>query len=233
MSRFAVRCDIAARGLILALALSGFMAAVLFAQPGPASPAQSVPPTTQPTAEPSTTQPQAARSATARPEPDNTAAATEEADKSDEEPEPRRQPSPAEILRELTRTGSENKGVVMPETSVRPRRSEAAPVIEHGNAIAPAKPRLLPDGYRLVDRPGRLAQVSDYWVFSFESRGRGTPEMPIRLLPNRLLEDMEEFSAGGTKDIVFVVSGQVTEYRGVNYLLIQKLLTRPSVGNLK
>jgi hypothetical protein len=32
---------------------------------------------------------------------------------------------------------------------------------------------------------------------------------------------------------VFIVSGEVTEYHGVNYLLVQKLLIRPSMGNLR
>jgi hypothetical protein len=91
----------------------------------------------------------------------------------------------------------------------------------------------LPDGYRIVDRPGRLVRQAEHWVFSFESRGRGAVEIPIRLLPNRLLEDMEVFSAGGTKPVVFVVSGEVTEYHNANYLLVQKLLTRPNLGNLE
>lgn len=101
------------------------------------------------------------------------------------------------------------------------------------NAVAPVAPKLMPDGYRIVDRPGRLAREGDYWVFSAESRGRGAPDLPIRLLPNRLLEDMEIVSEGGTKEVVFIVSGELTEYHGVNYLLVQKLLTRPDLGNIK
>ncbi|HVP11521.1 MAG TPA: hypothetical protein VMV94_10080 [Phycisphaerae bacterium] len=101
------------------------------------------------------------------------------------------------------------------------------------NAVGPVNPKLMPDGYRIVDRPGRLTREGDYWIFSFESRGRGETELPIRLLPNRLLEDMEMASSAGSKEVVFVVSGEVTEYHGVNYLLIQKLLTRPDLGNLK
>jgi hypothetical protein len=52
-------------------------------------------------------------------------------------------------------------------------------------------------------------------------------------LPNRLLEDMEVASAGGSKSVVFIVSGELTEYHGANYLLVQKLLTKPNLGNLK
>jgi hypothetical protein len=126
-----------------------------------------------------------------------------------------------------------------PRVPIRPDRhgqDERTVVAEEAaprNAVAPPSRKLWPDGYRLVDRPGRLVREEDYWVYSFESRGRGTPELPIRLLPNRLLEDMEIISAGGTKSVVFVISGEVTEYHGVNYLLVEKLLTRPQLGNLK
>jgi len=101
------------------------------------------------------------------------------------------------------------------------------------NAVVPVQPRLFPDGYRIVDRPGRLVREGDYYMFSFEARSETAAELPVRLLPNRLLEDMEVVSAGGTKPVVFVISGEFTEYHGTNYLLLQKLLTRPSLGNLK
>lgn len=241
MSRFDTRSDIAVRSIALSLVLSGLMAAVLFAQPGQTPPDETAPATTRPADAPATadqpappaSQPMAGEPAADASGADNAEATTEQPAKATGDPDPKRQPTPAEILRELTRTGSENKGVVLPDAGVRPRRTEPNRDAMKNNAIAPVKSRLLPDGYRLVDRPGRLTRESDYWVISFESRSRGAPEMPIRLLPNRLLEDMEEFSAGGTKDVVFIISGEVTEYRGVNYLLIQKLLTRPSVGNLK
>ena len=44
---------------------------------------------------------------------------------------------------------------------------------------------------------------------------------------------MEIIAEGGRKSVVFVVSGEVTEYRGVNYLMIQKLLIRPDLGNFR
>lgn len=149
------------------------------------------------------------------------------------EPEPRREPSPSEILRELTKQGKSERPVIAPTA---PGRIEQRTVSDEAlpeNAIRPPTRKLLPDGYRIVDRPGRLVREGDYWVFSFEDRGQGAPEPPIRLLPNRLLEDMERFSAGGTKPTVFVISGEATEYHNVNYLLLQKLLTRPDLGNLK
>ncbi len=151
-----------------------------------------------------------------------------------QDPEPPREPSPSEILRRLTdRSNQPPRPVVRPavpgRTRVRTVNESALP----SNAVAPPRRKLLPDGYRIVDRPGRLIRDGDDWAFSFEGRGRGAPELPLRLLPNRLLEVMEVFSAGGTKPVVFIVSGEITEYHNVNYLLVQKLLTRPDLGNLE
>jgi hypothetical protein len=147
--------------------------------------------------------------------------------------EPPREPSPAEILRELSKATNTPARIVRPsspgETVVERVKPEDLPP----NAIVPVAPKLYPDGWRLVDRPGRLTREGDYYTFSFETRTEGSPDLPIRLLPNRLLEDMEIASAGGTKPVVFIVSGELTEYHGVNYLLVQKLLTRPNLGNFK
>jgi len=150
-------------------------------------------------------------------------------------PAPRREPTAAEILKELTR--EENlapRRAVLPTDPgrVEERVTPAADALP-ANAVAPPAIRLLPDGYRIVDRPGRLTRDGDIWLFSFESRSEGPPELPLRLLPNRLLEDMETVSAGGTNSTVFVVSGEVTEYRGRNYLLMQKMLVRTDLRNLK
>ena len=161
-------------------------------------------------------------------------AAASKTGESNKDPEPPRNASPAEILKRLQEdTRNLPRQVTRPTDHRSARRRVIAPNPDDRNAIQPADHKLLPDGSRIVDRPGRLTSEGEYFTFSFESRGQGAPEMPIRLLPNRLLEDMEIASAGGTKHIVFVVSGEVTEYRGVNYLLVQKLLARPSVGNFK
>lgn len=150
------------------------------------------------------------------------------------DPEPRREPDPTAVLRELTnQQNTAPRPVVIPNRANLHRSTVLAPEAIPHNAIKPVSNRLLPDGYRLVDRTGRLTREGDYYVFSFESRSEQEAEAPMRLLPNRLLEDMEDFSEGGTRSVVFVVSGEVTEYHGVNYLLLQKLLTRPNLGNLK
>lgn len=151
----------------------------------------------------------------------------------DADPEPRREPSATDVLRRLKESKRGGGRPVIVPVQPGGARTRVAPDALPKNAIVPTANKLLPDGYRLVDRPGRLTREDDYFVFAFESRGLGTPDLPIRLLPNRLLEDMEIQSSGGTVPIVFIVSGEVTEYHGVNYLLIQKLLIRPDLGNLQ
>lgn len=172
-------------------------------------------------------------------EPDAKPASTQPAKvaekKSDPAPEmdPPHEPTPAEILKELSKDANAPARMVTPSRPGATHRSTVETGALPPNAVAPVQPRLFPDGYRLVDRPGRLTREGDYYTFAFESRGQGAPELPIRLLPNRLLEDMEVASAGGSKSVVFIVSGELTEYHGANYLLVQKLLTKPNLGNLK
>ncbi len=172
---------------------------------------------------------------TATTQPASNSAATTTQPATDDDMEPPREPSASDILKALSK---EQQGgprpVILPSRPGQTVRTTTVdPAVLPSNAIVPPSPRLFPDGYRVVDRPGRLTREGDYYTFSFESRSEGTPELPIRLLPNRLLEDMEVASAGGTKPLVFLISGELTEYHGVNYLLVQKLLTRPSLGNLK
>jgi hypothetical protein len=44
---------------------------------------------------------------------------------------------------------------------------------------------------------------------------------------------MEYASANGTGDVVFVVSGELTEFHGLNYLLLRKVLIQRDLGNLE
>lgn len=147
-------------------------------------------------------------------------------------PEPRRKPTAEEILKRLAEDAP-GRPIVRPVRPGEVRRETLAADALPRNALVPISARLLPDGHRLVDRQGRLAREADYFVFAFETRGQGEAEPPIRLLPNRLLEDVEVASEGATRPVVFIVSGEVTEYHGVNYLLLQKVVQRPELGNLK
>ncbi|MCB9854997.1 MAG: hypothetical protein H6818_04860 [Phycisphaerales bacterium] len=153
---------------------------------------------------------------------------------SEEGPGPRRLKSGADVLERLK--DRQRQTPVIPPVRQGVKRVERTTIAEGAipdNALRPVDRKLLPDGSRIVDRAGRLTRDGDYLTFTFESRGEGPVEIPLRLLPNRLLEDMELIAEGGRKSVVFVVSGEVTEYRGVNYLMLQKLLIRPDLGNFR
>ncbi len=92
----------------------------------------------------------------------------------------------------------------------------------------------LPDGYFLVDRTGRLRKEGDWWVFVFVSDNNPdqSPDPPMKLLPNRMLERMVRETQNGTVDADFIVSGEVTDFLGENYLLLRKLMRKRNQGNL-
>ncbi len=153
------------------------------------------------------------------------------ADSSDAKPP--RQPSADDVLRALQRDLDPRRPVIPRDSTSGVRSTYPTDSAPDSSTMRRAGP-LLPEGYRLVDRPGRLASGSGWeWMFVFEERGTGDVEQPIRLLPNLLLERMEIISEGGRESVVFMISGDVTEYHGENYLLVQKLFVRPNLGNLR
>lgn len=82
----------------------------------------------------------------------------------------------------------------------------------------PAFP-LLPEGYRIVGRTGVVSQEGIWWVFN-GAGGRGEPPLNrLRLLPSRSLAQIEAAAKRSGPERMFVVTGLITEYRGMNYLL--------------
>ncbi len=111
-------------------------------------------------------------------------------------------------------------------------RDTQATMAERPLAGGGARPRL-PDGAMLADRMGRITQEGHWWVFHFESDNPAFPEPPMKLLPNQALERMVRESRGGMEPVVFIVTGEVTDFKGENYLLPRKVLRKRDMGNLK
>ena len=150
------------------------------------------------------------------------------------EPAPTTQPTPPsaeQVLKEVL----ESHQPVQPLLPVEPGRPIKGTVSTRPtNPVAGEQGQqdLLPDGYP-VKRTGRLVYDGAWWSLAAEGAGQETnPEKPIRLLPNRLLETMEATSVGGTRPMLFTVTGQVTEYRGTNYLLVLNVMIKRDQGNL-
>lgn len=81
---------------------------------------------------------------------------------------------------------------------------------------------LIPDGRLLVDREGRIDRVGDETRFVFDSG-----DEPMTLLPNAKLERIEDASDYGRRGQRFRVSGEITAYRGRNFLILSKVLIIP------
>ena len=83
------------------------------------------------------------------------------------------------------------------------------------------------EGTPLVNRLGRLTAVAGPEgtrnEFTFEADGQALRDPPLVLIPNLNLMAMEDYVRQAGRDLRFRVSGVVTEYRGRNYLLLEKV----------
>ena len=89
---------------------------------------------------------------------------------------------------------------------------------------APAMP-LLREGTDILERSGYLRKTNgDLPEFVFDSDGRTLEDPPMLVLPNLKLMQMENALSSATTPLHFRVSGTVTEYRGRNYILLDKVV---------
>jgi hypothetical protein len=81
------------------------------------------------------------------------------------------------------------------------------------------------EGDYIRDRIGRLTRSADgaQMEFTFESDGRTMQDPPVIILPNLKLMAMESQVNSLNRDVRFRVTGPVTEYKGRNYILLEKV----------
>lgn len=95
-----------------------------------------------------------------------------------------------------------------------------------GKTVAPnpPQPTLMREGSPILDRTGRLTRSADGQSseFAFDSDGKNMQDPPLIILPNLTLMAMENLVTSQSKDVKFRISGTVTEYKGRNYILIDK-----------
>ena len=100
-----------------------------------------------------------------------------------------------------------------------------------GKIVAPnpPAPNLVREGTYVVDRVGRLTKTADgqQWEVSFEADGRTMKDPPMLILPNLKLAAMEQAVSAQSRDLRFRITGMVTEYKGKNYILLEKVLAIP------
>jgi len=131
--------------------------------------------------------------------------------------------SAEEMLDQLLRSTDETPKPVSPTTKA---QGGGVDVTSGVNAVAPGAPlvTVMREGTDIVNRTGRLTRSADGqgWEFTFESDGRAMLDPPVIILPNLHLMKMESAVAGNSRDLRFRVTGEVTEYRGRNYVLLRK-----------
>ncbi len=156
---------------------------------------------------------------------DKKSAATQPASRPAESPSSLRKPAQANIL----------KGLLGRHERPRPILPQSAHDAEDGvdpvaGAIDPEGHPLLLEGTFLIERPGRLVYEDGRANFALQVDGGDQGVRTLELCPNQLLEAMEREAKSGFTE--FIVSAEITRYRGRNYLLLRKILRRVDHGNL-
>ena len=131
--------------------------------------------------------------------------------------------SAEEMLDQLLKPGSDVAKPIQPTTNVQTGGVDAT---SGAGAVAPGAPvvTLMREGTDIVNRTGRLTRGADgqHWEFTFESDGRSMLDPPVIVLPNLTLMQMESALASAQRDLRFRVTGEITEYKGRNYILLRK-----------
>jgi hypothetical protein len=100
-------------------------------------------------------------------------------------------------------------------------------------AVAPGAPNLpvVREGTHKIEVAGRLSHSADgtQAIFTFDSDGTTMKDPPMIILPNLKLQSMEGAVAAKASDVHFRVSGTVTEYKGRNYILLDKAVVLADV----
>lgn len=105
-------------------------------------------------------------------------------------------------------------------TPIPPSGSTSRDFDKHRRADAAGDP-LWPEGFKLIVERGQLHHSEGRWFLEFQSQENSGRPLRIELLPNTKLWKMERFLAASRKTVQFGVRGDVTEYDGINYLLVR------------
>lgn len=121
-----------------------------------------------------------------------------------------------------------------PERPILPKGRPTIDTTTGTNAIAPNAPQIQTrrEGSYIVNQTGRLTKAADGegFEFVFNADGNAMQDPPMKVLPNLKLGVMQDSIEAGNRDLLFRVTGMVTEYRGRNYILLEKVVV---VSDLK
>lgn len=152
-------------------------------------------------------------------------------------------PSPEDVMRQML---EERQDAPIIEPTVRPgdtdnRRNKAPTASVNVDTsilgIAPGgkQPTLRREGEFIVARAGRLVRAPDgaNMLFVFDADGQASPEAPLILLPCQMLQSMEDIVQQRGDRVVFILSGQITAYRGANYVMPTMMKLAIDSGNIE
>ena len=121
-----------------------------------------------------------------------------------------------------------------PSPLAEPPTGQAIDKTSGRGAVAPNAPAVavMREGTYIIDRLGHLGHTPDgtQAQFIFNSDGKTLKDPPVLILPNQTLQKMEDIVKSVNRDVPFRITGMVTEYRGRNYILLEKVLI-PNEGS--
>ena len=128
-----------------------------------------------------------------------------------------------EMLGQMLKPASEQPRPLQPIPDPGPQNRTDAATIHTVAPGATTRP-LLPEGAFIIDRVARLTRhgVGMLPELLFDADGRTMADPPMIVLPNRALGDLERFVENSRTDPRLWVSGEVTQYNGRNYILLQR-----------
>lgn len=83
------------------------------------------------------------------------------------------------------------------------------------------KKNRLREGAKVVDASGTFEWVGDRLSFRGDSE-----EISLKLLENRMMERVVQTQENSTGELVWIVTGTITEYRGSNFLLLSHVILK-------
>jgi hypothetical protein len=117
---------------------------------------------------------------------------------------------------------------------ISPAPGGASDATTGANSVAPGAPTVtvMREGSLIVDRTGKFIRSNDgqQWEFMFDADGRALQDPPVVVLPNLTMMAMENYATGTSRELRYRITGEVTEYRGRNYVLLRKAVVMPEVA---
>ena len=115
-----------------------------------------------------------------------------------------------------------------PERMAAAEETAATPVTDRTKAAQKQQEKInrLREGAEIVDATGTFEWIGDRLSFV-----QGEDKTVVKILENRMMERVVQAQESSTGELIWVVSGTVTEYRGSNFLLMKHVVLTGKRGD--